>query len=64
MNILFLTLQILGSVLSIQHDYKGFDDTIIFSINWPGSPEALENLVDNKEVKPEVCKEFVLINHN
>ncbi|CAH3876675.1 unnamed protein product [Pieris brassicae] len=53
MNILFLSFLIIGSAFAVQHDFKGFDDTILFSINWPGSPEALENLVNNKEIKPE-----------
>ncbi|XP_050668715.1 endoplasmic reticulum lectin 1 isoform X1 [Leptidea sinapis] len=40
---------IVGSVLCIEHDFKGFDDTILFRINWPGK---LENFVETR-VKTE-----------
>lgn len=41
----------------IDHDFKGFDDSILFGINWPGNQE-LENLIDgeiNPPATPEVC---------
>lgn len=34
---------------SIEHDYKGFDDSILFGINWPGSKNELDNLVSGSE---------------
>ncbi|XP_046962137.1 endoplasmic reticulum lectin 1 isoform X2 [Vanessa cardui] len=40
-------------VLSIEHDFKGFDDSILFGINWPGVQESLPKLEDgsaNREV--------------
>ncbi|XP_052756040.1 endoplasmic reticulum lectin 1 isoform X2 [Galleria mellonella] len=40
-------------VLCIGHDFKGFDDTILFGINWPGAPENIENLVDGDVSKLE-----------
>ncbi|XP_063360142.1 endoplasmic reticulum lectin 1 isoform X1 [Cydia amplana] len=55
-SLCLLVLTAVGFVLSIEHDYKGFDDSILFGINWPGADEALENLVDgetklqNKEI--------------
>ncbi|CAK1540714.1 unnamed protein product [Leptosia nina] len=42
---------ITGRILCIEHDFKGFDDTILFTIDWPGTPAKLENIVDNKEFK-------------
>lgn len=41
-------LSILGIVLCIEHDFKGFDDSILFGINWPGAHDVLENLVDGE----------------
>lgn len=29
-------------VLSIEHDFKGFDDSILFGIEWPGSLDNLQ----------------------
>ncbi|XP_045495294.1 endoplasmic reticulum lectin 1 isoform X1 [Colias croceus] len=43
---------IFGTIFCIEQDFKGFDDSILFTINWPGSPDALESLVD-KDIKPE-----------
>ncbi|XP_026483623.1 endoplasmic reticulum lectin 1 isoform X2 [Vanessa tameamea] len=40
-------------VLSIEHDFKGFDDSILFGINWPGVQDTLPKLEDgsaNREV--------------
>lgn len=45
----------------IEHDFKGFDDTILFGINWPGSPEVLENLVEGEGNKPQVTS-IILFN--
>lgn len=59
-GVCLLVLGLIGAVLSIEHDYKGFDDSILFGINWPGAQEALENLVDG-EAKPQVMK-FILQN--
>nr|XP_034827027.1 endoplasmic reticulum lectin 1 isoform X2 [Maniola hyperantus] len=40
-------------VYGIEHDFKGFDDSILFGIVWPGTLDTPENLIDG-EVKPEV----------
>lgn len=37
-------------VYSIEHDFKGFDDSILFGINWPGTQETLSNLEDESSV--------------
>lgn len=42
----FVVLCAIGFALCIDHDYKGFDDSILFGINWPGAPDILENLAD------------------
>lgn len=39
--------------LCIEHDFKGFDDSILFGINWPGSTDD-QNLVDGDVQKVEV----------
>lgn len=44
----------------IEHDFKGFDDSILFGINWPGSKD-LENLVDG-EINPPATPEVSFIN--
>ncbi|XP_038214508.1 endoplasmic reticulum lectin 1 isoform X2 [Zerene cesonia] len=49
---LYFVFNLFGTILCIEQDFKGFDDSILFTINWPGSPDTLENLVD-KEIKPE-----------
>ncbi|KAI8422737.1 hypothetical protein MSG28_006496 [Choristoneura fumiferana] len=61
-GVCLLVLSVIGAVLSIEHDYKGFDDSILFGINWPGAQEALENLVDG-EAKPQAQqnKEILLV---
>ncbi|CAB3255731.1 unnamed protein product [Arctia plantaginis] len=44
------------------HDFKGFDDSILFGINWPGNKE-LENLIDgdiNPPATPELQKKEIL----
>ncbi|XP_063822799.1 endoplasmic reticulum lectin 1 isoform X1 [Ostrinia nubilalis] len=43
-----------GFVLCIENDFKGFDDTILFGINWPGAPEPVENLVDGEINKTQL----------
>ncbi|XP_050347062.1 endoplasmic reticulum lectin 1 isoform X2 [Nymphalis io] len=43
------------AVLSIEHDFKGFDDSILFGINWPGVQETLPKLEDGS-VNQEVLK--------
>lgn len=45
---------VIGLVLCIDHDFKGFDDTILFGIKWPGKPENLDNLVDGEFTAPQV----------
>lgn len=42
----FLLFFIIDPSITIEHDYKGFDDTIIFGINWPGAQKSLETLLD------------------
>ncbi|XP_023955101.2 endoplasmic reticulum lectin 1 isoform X2 [Bicyclus anynana] len=39
-------------VCAIEHDFKGFDDNILFGILWPGSLDTPEKLLEG-EVKPE-----------
>ncbi|CAH2232700.1 jg5324 [Pararge aegeria aegeria] len=41
-------------VWSIKHDLRGFDDSIIFKVTWPGSLDTPDKLVDEDGVKPEV----------
>ncbi|XP_013185274.1 endoplasmic reticulum lectin 1 isoform X2 [Amyelois transitella] len=57
---LIVSLCFVGFVSCIEHDYKGFDDTILFSINWPGSPENLENLVEGNTRNSQLQKKEVL----
>ncbi|XP_026732359.1 endoplasmic reticulum lectin 1 isoform X1 [Trichoplusia ni] len=45
--------------LCIEHDFKGFDDSILFGINWPGSTD-IQNLVDGDVQKVELPKKEVL----
>ncbi|KAI5633905.1 glucosidase II beta subunit-like protein domain-containing protein [Phthorimaea operculella] len=47
---------VVGAVLCIEHDFKGFDDSILFGINWPGAPSnALDNLIDGDvSEKPDI----------
>jgi hypothetical protein len=40
-HLCLLSLCAVGAVLCIENDFKGFDDNILFGINWPGS--RLEN---------------------
>ncbi|KAM3963742.1 endoplasmic reticulum lectin 1 isoform 2-T2 [Aphomia sociella] len=47
-------------VLCIEHDFKGFDDTILFGINWPGAPENIEKLADGDVVKSEFQNKEIL----
>lgn len=51
-------LSILGTGLCIEHDFKGFDDSILFGIDWPGAPDVLENLVDG-ESNPSNVRTFI-----
>ncbi|XP_026315422.1 endoplasmic reticulum lectin 1 isoform X3 [Hyposmocoma kahamanoa] len=44
----FVVLCAIGIALCIDHDFKGFDDSILFGINWPGAPDILENLADGE----------------
>lgn len=36
----FIVFCAIGVALSIEHDFKGFDDSILFGINWPGPPDV------------------------
>lgn len=41
----------------IEHDFKGFDDSILFGIVWPGTLEVPDKLLDGdgkSEAVPEV----------
>lgn len=40
--------------LGIKHDFRGFDDKILFGISWPGDIESSDNLVDTEVDKPQV----------
>lgn len=57
----FLSVCAFGIASCIEHDFKGFDDTILFGINWPGNPETLENLVEGDVNKPQVIKKKLLL---
>ncbi|XP_075974218.1 endoplasmic reticulum lectin 1 isoform X2 [Anticarsia gemmatalis] len=49
-------------VSCIEHDFKGFDDSILFGINWPGNQD-LDSLVDgevNPPATPELQKKEIL----
>ncbi|KAJ2950200.1 hypothetical protein O0L34_g11561 [Tuta absoluta] len=42
-----LVLCAVGVARCIEHDFKGFDDSILFGINWPGADSnPLDNLID------------------
>lgn len=57
MKTVWLTLTVVGFVQcleglgSIEHDFRGFDDNILFSINWPGQPETPEVVADGETNK-------------
>lgn len=51
--VLVLCLCVVKLVSSIEHDFKGFDDTILFGINWPGNQD-IQHLVDGEVNKLEV----------
>lgn len=53
-NSWLLFLCIIGFVLCIEHDLKGFDDSIQFGINWPGVPGNLEALVEGESKESQV----------
>lgn len=42
MKYLCLLLFSLIGVLGIEHDFKGFDDSILFGIEWPGPLDNLQ----------------------
>ncbi|XP_030024178.2 endoplasmic reticulum lectin 1 isoform X1 [Manduca sexta] len=47
--------------LCIEHDFKGFDDSILFGINWPGKVDDIaENLVDGKADNPQILNKEIL----
>ncbi|XP_059055474.1 endoplasmic reticulum lectin 1 isoform X2 [Achroia grisella] len=67
LNTLLLVFCAVQLDLGVGHDFKGFDDTILFGINWPGTPENIENLIDgdaNKLENKEVLKVKTSINEN
>lgn len=47
---------VIGFVSCFEHDLKAFDDSILFSINWPGNPEdtVIEDLIEGEEREPQV----------
>lgn len=58
--LLLLSVSIIGCVLCIEHDLKGFDDSIQFGINWPGKTENLEALVEGEAKNPQVNIQIIL----
>ncbi|CAG9119227.1 unnamed protein product [Plutella xylostella] len=52
---------VLKAVSCIEHDFKGFDDSILFSINWPGSQESIDNLVDGGSNEANKEKDVIQI---
>ncbi|KPI92913.1 Endoplasmic reticulum lectin 1 [Papilio xuthus] len=51
-SVWFLVLSALAVGNCIEHDFKGFDDSILFSINWPGANDGLDETID-KTNKPK-----------
>lgn len=49
----FVVFCAIGIALCINHDFKGFDDSILFAINWPGANYEFENIVDGKIFRPQ-----------
>lgn len=52
-SVWFLVLSALAVGYCIEHDFKGFDDSILFGINWPGEKDGLYETID-KANKPKV----------
>lgn len=42
---LFVIFTLSQTAICIEHDLKGFDDSILFGINWPGAQENAEQLI-------------------
>ncbi|XP_049868358.1 endoplasmic reticulum lectin 1 isoform X2 [Pectinophora gossypiella] len=62
----FILLCAIGIVVCIEHDFKGFDDSILFGINWPGPQEVLDNIVDgdvsqNQDINNNQNKEILKV---
>lgn len=55
----FVFANIVSFVLCIEHDFKGFDDSILFALNWPGRPESAENLVEGETIEPQVQFSYI-----
>ncbi|KAL4715309.1 hypothetical protein ACJJTC_004761 [Scirpophaga incertulas] len=45
-KVYLLIVCVIGIVICAEIDFKGFDDTILFGINWPGVTENLGNAAD------------------
>ncbi|XP_013149234.1 PREDICTED: endoplasmic reticulum lectin 1 isoform X2 [Papilio polytes] len=58
-SVWFLVLSALAVGYCIEHDFKGFDDSILFGINWPGEKDGLYETID-KANKPKV-KEVIQV---
>lgn len=54
MRVKIVMLSLVYSCIGIEHDFKGFDDSILFGINWPGNPNLNENFVDGEKNKSQV----------
>ncbi|GBP73555.1 Endoplasmic reticulum lectin 1 [Eumeta japonica] len=60
-----ITFEIVKLVKNSDHDYKGFDDTILFGIEWPGAEQQIDNLIEGSEVDPKKNLESVRVTtHN
>ncbi|XP_068632451.1 endoplasmic reticulum lectin 1 isoform X2 [Battus philenor] len=55
----FIVISAIVLVECIEHDFKGFDDNILFSINWPGTNDALEK--EAEEASKPQTKEVVQV---
>ncbi|XP_004929447.1 endoplasmic reticulum lectin 1 isoform X1 [Bombyx mori] len=53
MRVKIVMLSLVYSCIGIEHDFKGFDDSILFGINWPGNPNLNENFVDGEKNKSQ-----------
>uniref|UniRef100_U5EP20 Endoplasmic reticulum lectin 1 n=1 Tax=Corethrella appendiculata TaxID=1370023 RepID=U5EP20_9DIPT len=61
-HLLLTTFYLLSSLLLLHHqilanDFKGFDDTVLFNLVWPGKDEILPNFTDEELIVTTMNKE-------
>lgn len=49
---------VVGYTFSIEHDFKGFDDSILFGINWPGE-NYIVDLTDETVSNNFFCSYYI-----